>query len=66
MTITKCDKCGAEIISFPWKNMVLPTYQITAYYDTCSMTKIDLCHSCEKKFAEWLHNKDTKFEEGKD
>ena len=66
MTITKCDRCGEEIISFPWQNMVLPSYQITACYDSCNMTKIDLCHECEKEFTEWLHNKDTKFEAGKD
>lgn len=58
MTKITCDKCGKEIIKFPWQNIIFPNYVITVVRSANSnIETVDLCSDCVKDFEAWLNNK---------
>lgn len=59
MITRTCDRCGFEISTNPMMNTILPMFSISRIKDFATgWQSVDLCPRCEKKFAEWLNNKE--------
>lgn len=53
-----CDKCECEINQNPMQQAILPSYMISKVSEYSLIGQINLCPDCEKKFTEWLNNKE--------
>lgn len=51
-----CDKCGYEINYIYRKGFAVHKY--AKWSNSCYVKDFDLCTNCEKKFREWLKEKE--------